>query len=926
MTVNDSSSTPEPPTPSTEPVAEAPKANPPARIVVEVTDQGSPAGEPRAIMMDGEVSIPLIDKLDDPARRKVRVFLKAAHDLGIEVPNRFCFSAGQVFFRDRKPEELRLTGTVLSSPERGERRAVSWTVAHWSTPQSPQLIPKEGTRFGLQPADAQRTHFSAQATVDPLQRPVIAFSWDLRSGVPEGVLDRDQPRRADWSTVLLRSVMSPVPVPRAAVKGAASLSLVRGLGRMFAGYAKVPDLDLRGKTASEEAEKLFWLRLTTYLDTLCANDEEPLCRWERRAFGPRSTLILEGLQLAHTESEWRRMTRTFNKGSGGPGLDVASPHFTSHNRLQSGQAIVETRVLLWPEESLRDADGWPIPPVRFRNEGSPGYTSLLERHGPRPYFADGWLWIPRGHEREGFRIGGLPTLLFPEGRAALEKVKHQELINYETQLNRVFRNPSLFHDEDSRVIQDLTAAIRRIKAWLRELSVYEIGHDIVLCIFEAFYRQRDAWMDQKIALHDGRLIDTTPWRIIRLDPEDLRVRLDPRHGWGPNWRGRLHQKLEALTTFERQTRSRIGRKIDVGDRFLGRVIDGRAGIEEGSAPDADPGLGLTRALKRAGAYPIDVFFVEVSVDFMERLVTWAVDDKGVVHWGIDAAKAAETAALIADPADKHEARQRGKAVREDLQTKPYFHHSPRLLTVGNLEGWPQTRKLLAYALLQEVTPNFEIVKDAKGKPRKRRHPNHLGGRHKLITIDSRNFVACNGKHDHGYRLRTWIDKAGHKKHRGPREGKQAFADFVDDLRGLHEALELCLQLKNDDRRTEEVLEALDSFKIRPSKYDTVVLHAYLPVDLENRLRDRLAEAGIDAIDEGELVPPLASTTDTDDLQPAEIQAARKRKGWSQAELARQVGVSQQMIGYWESGKKSIPADRQARLNNLLNAEDSPNSP
>ena len=53
------------------------------------------------------------------------------------------------------------------------------------------------------------------------------------------------------------------------------------------------------------------------------------------------------------------------------------------------------------------------------------------------------------------------------------------------------------------------------------------------------------------------------------------------------------------------------------------------------------------------------------------------------------------------------------------------------------------------------------------------------------------------------------------------------------------------------------------------------------------------------------------------LEGAGIRDARMRRGWSQAELARRLGVSRGLIGQWESGVLSVPHGRRAEVRSLL---------
>lgn len=727
-----------------------------------------------------------------------------------------------------------------------------------------------------------------------------------------------------------RSIMSPVPVPRTASKEAASLALIRGLGRMFTGYSKVPDLDILGKIASEEAERLFWPLLEKTISEFILNHNLN-ASWEKFQQDGKTILVLHGIQEHDCHTIWFLTTKAANKGEGGPGLEIADPCFKNCTQFIQGKVSIENRLIFWPNEAFKDRDGWDKPPIRFRTEGSPGYISLLERNGSQPYFADGWLWVPRGNEREGFRIGHLPTLLFPEGRAALERLKERELKDYEAEIQRIFQNPSLFRDEDSRTIRDLQSAVRRVKNWLRALSIYDIGHDLILCIFEAFYRQRNAWIAEKVILPNGQQIITKPWRIIRLDPDDLRLRLDPANSLGDNWRGRMFEKLEALTTFQRQTRTRTGRKIDVGDRFLGRVIDGRLGVDETSAPETDPGLGLTRVLKKSGVFPIDSFFVEVSLEFMERLVTWAMDADGTVYWGIDSAKVAERNSIISYPNKPLQAKTLKIAKIEEAKTKPYYDHSPRLLSLSNLECWPIERKLLACTLLQEVTPSLNKIQSKISQTTNkkinektdRKTNQETPDKYKLITLNSLTYISCNGSRDQGYQLKTWLDKVGYEKYARTITDK-IFNKFIEDLHSLKQTLGLHLQLispNNQLIQDSEALSTLETYKENFSSVQKYKLRFYLPADLEKRLRHRLADAGIDAVDEGEesagnqycIFTPL----NPDGLCPADIRLARKRAGWKQTDLAQKLGVPREYIAYWENAKRPIPSERLPLLQQIL---------
>lgn len=52
------------------------------------------------------------------------------------------------------------------------------------------------------------------------------------------------------------------------------------------------------------------------------------------------------------------------------------------------------------------------------------------------------------------------------------------------------------------------------------------------------------------------------------------------------------------------------------------------------------------------------------------------------------------------------------------------------------------------------------------------------------------------------------------------------------------------------------------------------------------------------------------------MDGAEIRAAREARGWTQEQLAAQVGVGQRTVGNWERGE-TIPKNRAGRLREVL---------
>ncbi|MFQ5893161.1 MAG: helix-turn-helix domain-containing protein [Nitrospinota bacterium] len=116
------------------------------------------------------------------------IFLQAAGAAGHPVPDRFIFSAGQVFYRDRRLEEVRLSGFVPpGGPDAGGRASLT----PWTTPTPPRLTAGPNGALVLDPADRGRTHLSALA----VKGREVAFSWDLRADASEtGGIASDAPR------------------------------------------------------------------------------------------------------------------------------------------------------------------------------------------------------------------------------------------------------------------------------------------------------------------------------------------------------------------------------------------------------------------------------------------------------------------------------------------------------------------------------------------------------------------------------------------------------------------------------------------------------------------------------------------------------------------------------------------------------------
>jgi DNA-binding transcriptional regulator YiaG len=405
--------------------------------------------------------------------------------------------------------------------------------------------------------------------------------------------------------------------------------------------------------------------------------------------------------------------------------------------------------------------------------------------------------------------------------------------------------------------------------------------DVLFYVFEAFYRQMDDWLRCEVVLKDGKRISTEPRQIIRIDPEKMDLRLGLRKGRDKNWRAKLFDQLNTLAVLEMAVKGKEAREKHVKDRLLTRAIDG---LQCGNSDS-----GLLDKLRKEGAIPSDSFFIELSGDFIGKYFPRASRDDDSVQWrwGEDA-------------------------------SKPYYYHSPRLLSVRNLENWPQRRKLLSELLLQEISPNYADRKNSKNKTTL----NEVGSTGKLLKIDGRDYICCNGSKDYGYRTREWMKRAHYET-----EGNKArigFKTFVHDLDALTDSLDLKVELVSVDKWNQEAVKTLKNSNNRKRRKRALdfVLKCYLPADLEKQLRQKLRAKGIEAVDRRELAFASEEPVIAEEKIPAfssiDLTNARRDAGLSQGKLAEKVGVSQPHISRWENGRP-IPDKHVTTLFDILGA-------
>lgn len=110
--------------------------------------------------------------------------VNAARAFGVEVPENFVFGAGQVFYKDRKLVEVRLSGFVNARLRDNGAGAGEIEASPWTTETAPTLTADEDGVLSLAPVDAGRTHLSAMVVRTSNEPIAISLLWDLRENAP----------------------------------------------------------------------------------------------------------------------------------------------------------------------------------------------------------------------------------------------------------------------------------------------------------------------------------------------------------------------------------------------------------------------------------------------------------------------------------------------------------------------------------------------------------------------------------------------------------------------------------------------------------------------------------------------------------------------------------------------------------------------
>lgn len=174
-------------------MADSPADEPP--ILVGIATETTSGGETVNVAVAGGALFavrppsPTGEKVSGPSETEIGmghagVIVSAARAIGVEVPEDFVFSAGQVFYKDRRLVEVRLSGFVNARIRDNGAGAGEIEASPWSTPVAPTLTADAEGVLSLAPADAGRTHLSAMVVRTANEPLAISLLWDLRENAP----------------------------------------------------------------------------------------------------------------------------------------------------------------------------------------------------------------------------------------------------------------------------------------------------------------------------------------------------------------------------------------------------------------------------------------------------------------------------------------------------------------------------------------------------------------------------------------------------------------------------------------------------------------------------------------------------------------------------------------------------------------------
>ncbi len=144
---------------------------------------GTKVGEPATVVTAGAMHLPFDST---QAWGAMGIVVNAAQATGSEIPDKFMFSAGEIFYKDKKVEEIRLSGLIAGEPLEDGKVPI---ISQWNTPTLPKATFDDEGSLILSPEDQGRTFLVIRAGSTDLR-----LVWDLRGNADDA--DKAVKRRA----------------------------------------------------------------------------------------------------------------------------------------------------------------------------------------------------------------------------------------------------------------------------------------------------------------------------------------------------------------------------------------------------------------------------------------------------------------------------------------------------------------------------------------------------------------------------------------------------------------------------------------------------------------------------------------------------------------------------------------------------------
>lgn len=372
-----------------------------------------------------------------------------------------------------------------------------------------------------------------------------------------------------------------------------------------------------------------------------------------------------------------------------------------------------------------------------------------------------------------------------------------------------------------------------------------------LLVLMCWNRQKDAWAKNSIELE--RRYDTARRRVVVIDPSRFRSWVDPR-GTNKDWRQRLGAHLKLLMNLERRDGPQW---IAFLSSYVDGLTPGRGREEVRRRPRR--GGSLSTILTNAGIGRTNHFFVELSPDAEKELPAVVYDEYAkALAWNHDAFH------IVSKSREMPER----PTIRRDITRRSSFFVVPEsLIAAMARSALPASARALMVAVLAEV-------RDPKG-----------------------GFLPCFGQTKNGYKVETWVEKAGLQRKRG-RKRLQELGQLADAIEALNSWCGLEAALGTAARNTAAAVDQLRTLSNRERVPSGRNLRLYLPEDFMDRLELPMAAAG------------------RAEVRLADGEALRQHRvalGWTQAELATSLGCDRSAVSHWERGKYQVPFEVLERV-------------